>query len=421
MTVARVRSRSSHPEPDPVVFVHGGPGASVLQYGIDRFVDLPLLARRDLVLFDQRGSGLSSPPLECPEREQAFLTVMGTALDFPEELRLFDAAITSCYERLRSEGRDLDRYNSQESAIDLVDLAAALGVDRWNVWAEGYGARVALAALRSHPDVIRSIVLDSAFPTEAVSADDQVAAARRSFDLLSEQCSQEPACEQRSPDLLQQLTTFTERLDATPMPYDVTDVDGRVLHLQLTGDVAMSGILNALQHTDLIPRIPRTIHDLSTGARTLPEIIDDFEVPFFDDASEGAALSYECADDADASSHAARPDGSGGIGLWLLLSPQMFCTDWPVAPAAAPDGATRPLPTVPMLLFAGEYDPTTAATTSQLAARSLPDAIYVEVPRGGHHPALDTPCTADVLTRFFDDGTDVDTSCVRALVATPFD
>ena len=69
LSYAVLHSRSPAPSADPVVFLHGGPGSSLIDnldnavnQELDPFVSLygPLRETRDVVLFDQRGSKFSS-------------------------------------------------------------------------------------------------------------------------------------------------------------------------------------------------------------------------------------------------------------------------------------------------------------------------------------------------------------------------
>src|SRR5215469_13174037 len=71
---------------DPVVYISGGPGEPTRLDGasigywwswIDRE---PWLQARELVLFDQRGVGMSEPAMDCPELADAAYRVLGEAL-----------------------------------------------------------------------------------------------------------------------------------------------------------------------------------------------------------------------------------------------------------------------------------------------------------------------------------------------------
>jgi len=151
------KSESATPPADPIVFLDGGPGSNTLealQYDLEVFE--PLLAERDLLLFDQRGAGSSDPPLECAELKEMFYGILGEPRT-PEEHRaqeLRDAE--NCRDTLSRSGADLAAYNSAENAADLEDLRLALGYAQWNLYGGSYGTKLALTAMRDFPAGIRS-------------------------------------------------------------------------------------------------------------------------------------------------------------------------------------------------------------------------------------------------------------------------
>jgi len=426
LPVVRLRSTAPDPLPDPVVYLHGGPGIGTLANGIERRLSNPILARRDLIVFDQRGAGLAEPALECPEREEAFLDALTTADPFADELATFDDALSTCYRRLTAEGYDLDQYNSLNDAADLADLRTAMGIDEWNLWGVSYGTRLALTAMRSYPEGIRSVVLDSVYPPSAGGADDTVRSGQRAFDALANGCSTDPSCASRFPDVTADLEKMAADLDAAPFEFVYDAKDGtppRTLHL--TGDDAVGGLFNALYDTALIPELPNAIHDLAGGGRALVPVIADMGVPFVNETSEGAFLSYECADNGarvdDAEVAALRKD-PGRAGLLLLAGWNLFCDSWPVK--HLPENYGNPMTAdigIPTLVIAGEYDPITPPANSKATAEQLGDsAVFFQVPHGGHGPGPDTECSLGIYTRFFDDLVNVDTSCVDGIVPAPF-
>src|SRR5512145_2828573 len=78
LAAARFTSDASTPEPDPVIYLEGGPGGSALKSYINQFDFFfgPLLEKRDVILFDQRGTGYSEPALSCPEFKQAVFDML---------------------------------------------------------------------------------------------------------------------------------------------------------------------------------------------------------------------------------------------------------------------------------------------------------------------------------------------------------
>ena len=87
-------------------------------------------------------------------------------------------ALAACADELRAVA-DLDAYHTAAIAADVEDLRRALGYEELNLWGTSYGTWVALAAMRDHPEGIRSVILDAPLPPEAdiyVDAPDSFAA-----------------------------------------------------------------------------------------------------------------------------------------------------------------------------------------------------------------------------------------------------
>ena len=105
----------------PVVFLHGGPGAGTAP-AYRRFFDG---AAYRIVLFDQRGSGRSTPEADISDNTTAHLVA------------------------------------------DIEALRAHLGIDRWIVFGGSWGSTLALAYGQAHPDrcigfILRGVFLFSA-------------------------------------------------------------------------------------------------------------------------------------------------------------------------------------------------------------------------------------------------------------------
>ncbi len=167
--VAIFRSRSEDPLESPVVHLAGGPGSSSLgvagylfQQGMDAVLD-----RQDLILYDQRGTGYSTPRLDCPEREALTPALLDGSLSRDEANQAIVDAFRRCHDRLASEGIDLEAYTSAASAADLDDLRRSLGYPQLDLYAVSYGTRLALTVMRDHPEAVRSAVLELGLPTRS--------------------------------------------------------------------------------------------------------------------------------------------------------------------------------------------------------------------------------------------------------------
>ena len=171
LAVAVLRSTGADPAPDPLVFLSGGPGGRSVEGTPGRTRSAfwsRLRERRDLIFFDQRGTGLSEPRF-CPELDTAVAVAPYRNLTASELEAEWVATARTCRAEMEAAGVDLTAYTSAASARDLDDLRRALGYASWNLLGVSYGTRLALEALREAPAGIRAVILDSVLPPDAPS------------------------------------------------------------------------------------------------------------------------------------------------------------------------------------------------------------------------------------------------------------
>ena len=226
LIVAIVPSRSARPQPDPVVYLAGGPGGIALNEA-DLAVSIGLNQDRNLILMDQRGTLYSEPALTCPEVDQFFVRGLGLALDAPSTKRLHAAAARDCYLRWAATGRNLSAYNTTENAADFADLRRVLGINEWDVFGTSYGTNLALTLMREHPEGIRSVVLDSVEPPSVVNVGSFWGNAREGFDNLFGACAQKPGCWSGQAGLSETFTRLVHELETHPVTTSVIPEKGK--------------------------------------------------------------------------------------------------------------------------------------------------------------------------------------------------
>jgi proline iminopeptidase len=111
--------RVGNPEGIPVVFLHGGPGGGLLPM-YRQFFDP---AAYHVVLFDQRGSGRSTPAYELKEN------------------------------------------TTWDLVADIEKLREKFGIDKWYVFGGSWGSTLSLAYAETHPDRVRGLALRGIFLT----------------------------------------------------------------------------------------------------------------------------------------------------------------------------------------------------------------------------------------------------------------
>ncbi len=414
LAVAVLESPTAGADDEPIVRLQGGPGFASIS-SLPAYVDDVEALGRDVVLYDQRGIGLSEPSLECPEQEDAVVRNLGRDEPYEVELADFRKAVVTCRARLVKEGIDLDLYDTETSAADLADLRVALDIERWHLWGPSYGGRLALATVRSHPEGIASAVLDSVYPPSGATLEAVLDSAEGAVDALIAGCAEHSECAEEHPDFEATIEEVQQQYNATPFKgtVDLGEPRGTV-PIVITGDDIYAGLAFALRDTALIPQLPTFAADLARGQTGIIPLVAQEAVPFATRAAAGVLYSVDCADvgDLDADSSAALVEDPGRAAGLIAYQGHTFCEEWDVEPLA--DAFREPVRSdIPALVMAGTYDPITPPAYSRAVADALTNATYVAFEGFGHVVGLSTDCSTRLMTTFLEDPTaELDTSCV---------
>jgi pimeloyl-ACP methyl ester carboxylesterase len=403
--VAIVHSSSEAPENDPIIFLHGGPGGQAGWYTASVANNFgESLGQRDLIVFDQRGAGLSVPSLDCPEW-QATVYPRVSDIVSPEERRAtVEGVHRTCYERLAATGIDFASYHSAASAADINDLRLALGYDRVNLFGVSYGSRLALTVMRDYPHIVRSAVLDSTVPLEVDMYANLSTNRQRAFDLLFSHCSADAACAGAFPDLEERFYALAERLDAEPLVMQLRYAgDSQLYDVAVDGDVLIGALHWALYSTEALPHLPRYIDELERGIVTnWRELIYSWTF-LADGFSEGASAAVWCYDEVGFSRMVQVRDtlhprqeafAQNERAAWVDQ-----CAIWQVGPG--PPVENEPVHTaIPTLILAGEFDPITPPQWGEQVARTLENAYYFEFPSVSHGVLSARTCARAMVAAF---------------------
>ncbi len=424
LPIVRVHHEQSDPEAPPVLLLHGGPGGDLLSSAPTAALTSPGLSDRDVLLWDQRGSGRSEPSLNCPEKEVAAVDALGAADPFAEELEADLAAAQTCRDRLVASGIDLDDYDTPTSVADMESIRQALGLEQWNLMGASYGTRIGLAYAREHPDRVRALVIDSVYPTQVGGADRARNAPQQAFERLFEACAEDTACNEAHPDLADTFARAVAALDARPEVLTATvEVAGETGErtFVLTGADLRSGMFAAMYDTSLIPLIPGILTAIADGDRSILASFVSMAMPRIVGLSEGAFFAIDCADSGRQLDGATSEElaGDGEQSLYSFISSQLHCETWDVE--FVPTSFEEPaLPDVPTLVFAGTLDPVTPYQDSVDQADAMPNARFVGVPRAGHGARNFDDCTTSAWVGFLNDPEAPLPECVESIAPVPF-
>jgi pimeloyl-ACP methyl ester carboxylesterase len=386
--------------------------------------------RRDFIVFDQRGVGLSQPSLECPELVPALYDVL-----MEPDLQVYAEsqfeALMACRDRLVAGGHNLAAYTTAQNAADVEAIRLALGYDRINVWGGSYGSHLAQAVMRDHPQGIRSAILESVYPLEtsfAIETARTVPAAM--MDFLAA-CEEDEACDQAFPDLTDVFFQVIDELNAEPVTITLTNpLDGTQYEALLTGDDVLTNLKIVLYDTLTMPTVPQAIYDVAEGDYGLMTQLSSLHLAYATLTTKGMQLSVMCTDDLIGRS----PDEllelveimpSQLVGEYdhdMAIQYGLFglCEAWPVVEADA--SAKEPLVSdIPTLILSGEFDPVTPPEFGRQVAARLPNSYFFEFPGAGHSGDSTNPCALAISASFLDDPTTApDDACLADMEGLVF-
>ncbi len=261
LRVVRLAARAPLPGASPIVYLAGGPGGSGV--GTARGPRWPIFdrmrARHAVLLFDQRGTGLSEVPPPCPAQPSQ-------AADLDSARNAARTAARACVDAWRSQGVDLDSYTTRESAADLKVLQQAYGSPQLQLWGMSYGTHLAIAVLREHPEIVsRAVLMGVEGPDDTLklplSADRMLV---RHADLLAS----DPVTRTQFPDLPGNTRALLAELRARPrIASRWAPGDGR--EVRITAFAAQRAIAMSLGHRDSARRVPLMVQLARQGDDTL--------------------------------------------------------------------------------------------------------------------------------------------------------
>jgi len=424
--------QEEHPE-DPVFTIGGNIGEAAEIGG-----STPVAARLHRVAYvmDPRGTGHSHPKLACPEVD-ALDDEVATSLASDDDVREeFAAAVKACHDRLTSQGVDIAAYDVEQAAADVEDLRRSLGIQTWSLGSLGTQSRILLEVMRSFPEHVRAVYMDSPEFPQLPDPEAAVIGTHWGLVQLADACASVP-CRRAIPHVTRALSRATSRLNAQPTTFVSKDGAiasriGRSLKVRVDGGKLLRVVRSSLGLTQFIPLLPSMIAAAAEGKITAParEILEND--PAFcsgyrpgegcsgPDFSLGVYLTVLCRDQLPFLDRSALADSLRGDAAYQTVfgsNPYLdACTVWDV-PAADPVMGEPVTGDIPVLIFTGQFDPHSPTPVAEEAANKLARAYVVEIPGQGHNVLGTGDCGVSIRNAWFDhpESPPETTSCLDSL------
>jgi pimeloyl-ACP methyl ester carboxylesterase len=391
-----------------VVALAGGPGQAAIPL-TEAFLELlgPVSATRDLIVFDQRGTGLSHP-LACrpPKRRRHRATTPGQA-------------VVRCAQGL-GPGRAF--FTTPDSVADIEAIRRAGGYEKLVLYGTSYGTKVAEQYAQAHPSHVEALVLDSVVTPNGPDPLNRstFAAVPRILDQL---CGYRE-CAHITADPVVDLARVVARTHRRAIAGRVIDRRGRPHPESIRSDdllgLLLDGDFDPLLRAEFVPAMraaadgdSAALARLLTRARNLGEeggggvdgplylatTCEDEAFPWSRTASPPVRLSEAAASVSALPASTFQPFTTANA---IHLSSIEACAFWPFA-TPAPFVDQAPLPNVPALILSGEADLRTPTANAREVAAAIPDSHLLTVPFTGHSVLTGepTPCAGEALQAMF--------------------
>lgn len=379
----------------------GGPGDSGVTFVRDDVSALTNLNKRlDLIGFDPRGVGLSSPVLCLDDAQKDTFNALDAVLDDPQEKQAAIQAskdfAAACAQR---NAKILPFVDTVSAARDMDLIRAAVGDAKLTYLGFSYGTFLGQTYAHLFPTHIRGLVLESVVDP-SVSASDallaQLVAFEQNYQAFLADCNarrsaSQPCAFAKSGDPATKLNALMQRLDSNPMT-----VGGRLL----TRGLAMTGVLYGLYYQIVWPDLDLALTAADRGDGTvLMALADQYNQRNPDGTYSNIIDSIEAIDclDRPYATDVAYYDqlGPAFSKISPLLGPlfqysDLTCAFWPVKPTGhvgplTADGAP------PILVVGATGDPATPYAWAQSVNQQLAGSILL-TRAGQGHAAGDNAC-----------------------------
>ena len=403
-----IKAKQDTPKKAPILYLQGGPGGPTLI--MRQFWENNILREdRDIVLMDQRGTGLSNAI--CDDQGSRLIEILRMDLSPEGEYLEIKKALEACKKIILQKNMDLSGYNSRENAADFEALRKFLGYEQWNIYGGSYGSRLGLTIMRDYPKSVKSAVIFGVFAPEANLYSNLVSNFRQSLYGVFDACNNNPDCRQRYPEIKQKFMEVLTTLEARPYTFNYngkpwvmnTQDFLLVLHQMLYSKTTIGQVPSLIkamgEGNDNIIRnsLASTVNTANLINIAMYMSVNAYEeLPFNDEASLQIDLTKN-------------PE--------LKTAPAFFgsdpklLADWHPF-RAEPIENEAVVSNIPTLLINGSLDPITPPANAVKAAESLSDSYYIEFENEGH--GFFGPCFFEISKAFLNQpGQFPNTACIE--------
>jgi pimeloyl-ACP methyl ester carboxylesterase len=387
----------------------GGPGASGADAAIGLALTLPeqVLDRFDIVGFDPRGVGLSTP-VECipDELKDQLVGAEPRPIDdeqLDEAFALAQEVADGCADAY---GDALGTFNTVDTARDMDRIREALGDEQLTYLGYSYGTTLGSTYAELFPDRVRALVLDAAVAPDAdrvARAEERAAAFEAAFDRFAENCTKLIAGCPAGDDPRRFVEDLLVQAKRTPIPSSEEGETRRATH-----GVVLAAVRWALYDTDAWPQLAQSLAAAKEGDSKGLFSLADSSAGRLEDGSYSnlwdANVAVHCADtDQTVEEEEVRrlaPEWDAKYPLFGAGSAADLytCSVWPAKRTPLPvrdaEGSD------PIVVVGTKGDPVTPLSGAEDMAEDLDNAVLLTWEGDGHTAYPKTDCVTRAIDAY---------------------
>jgi pimeloyl-ACP methyl ester carboxylesterase len=401
--------KGSAPTSPPLVYLSGGPGQSWADMGLEQMTASRTQSfSMDLVFIEQRGTGLSTPRLDCAG--------LGEGDDFDLAL------VAACVSDLKGQGVNIAAYNLQEMAEDVATFQSVMGYPTIAIDGVSYGTAWGLELLRAHSATTSFAILDSVINPAIPMFSEHASATDGGFAAIFAACAADSACASSYGDLKAKMVAALGALESRPLTLVQTGApyDDHAMFWDAVAAVAFG--------PELFPRMLDEVAAAIAGGAgqllydsSLSNILG-LDAQALSHSAIGQRASVLCADNQLVTVEETESDLSTVTPAFRPYLDQSTsvegCQAWPYQHRTALDYA--PVSSaVPTLLLSGVLDPLTSPDWARRASSTLSQSYWVALPGVGHGASSSSSqCARSLVSKFVASPGPPDTTCVQSMKIT---
>ncbi len=387
----------------------GGPGfgGSSVAENAEWYFSSELLDRFDIIGWDPRGTGKSTPAIDCIDQYDEYFGIDSTPETAEEKQAIIDASQKFNDQCVKNSGEILPYISTQATARDMDSIRRSLGEEKITYFGFSYGSELGATWVTMFPETVRAAVLDGASDPNATSLDQGLAQAKgfeKQLDAFLAACSKRVSCAFHSSG------NSAAALDELLIEIDKSPIVVTADRTPVTQGVMYTALAQSMYSDTLWPELERALADGVAGdGAGLLKLNDDYfqRKPGGTYGNElEAFLAISCLDDPGPTSVAAVDEQ---IPVFVKAAKRFgesfaygySCALWPVPQVQRLEITGKNAG--PIIVIGTTGDAATPIESSRNAAKALEGGIFLTVTADQHTGYGLNQCVVNAVDRYLID------------------